>query len=326
MKHLLAPVLALALLAPAGRAEPAPDALSVYAIPAPNGMRWSHPRALALRTFANQLGWEHPLHKNSIGHVFVHLESPSLGREAMTGMTSRGPREDRDLILLDGYGLGVLGADMMGRLETPAELAAALADRSRTGLIARMRFLVRPEASARMFEFLDGFKARGLDDHYGGANRPRYGEGGGCSAFGLAFMELAGLMRPAYDAWKVEFRVPLTLYGGPLTGLRASIRRVLLEGRRWARPDEPHVASMFWDPTLMYRWIVDTYDAERRRPSGAWALETVAAMKGLFADARGVPVPAEPIWLEDPAGTPHPYGRQESVRREPLPPPAVPVP
>lgn len=299
-----------------------PDQLTVYAIPAPRPIKWGTPRRLALRALGNMIAFEHRDYPHPIGHVFVHLRSSSTGRDLMTGMTSRSPTEDRDLILKDDYGLGVLGADMMGRLEETEELQEEIQVRARSGLIARMRFLISPEASARLIQFLDQYAAQGDDDHYGGANRPRYAEGGGCSAFGIAFMQLAGLMQPDFESWRVDFRVPKRLYGGPLNGVRAPMSRVIWEGRRWANEDEPHVASMFWDPTRMYQWIRRTYRDEQDEPTGRWTTELEEEMRGLTVDARSAPVPSDTIWLEDPAGSANPYGRQESVRREAPPEPA----
>jgi len=293
-----------------------PDQLTLYAIPAPRRMRWSSPRALAFRAITNQAAFWHRDSKRSIGHAFVRLQSSATGRDQMVGMTSRVYSEDRDLILEDGYGMGVLGADMMGRLETDEELRAGWEERARTGLIASLRFQVSPEAMARMEQFLEEFLAQGLDDHYGGANRPRYREGGGCSAFAMAFLELAGLVGPEHEAWRVFFNVPEALYGGPLTGNTVTLKQVVLDGGRWASEDEPHVKMMLWDPTLMFRWIEDTWRAETREPTGAWGLEKHHMAKGLVRDVRSVPIPDEPLWLEDPEGEPHPWGRQESVRRE----------
>lgn len=330
-RRALGPLLAgLALLASPLRAETSPpawgDQLTLYVIPAPRTVDWRRPRTLALSALGNQIAFEHRDHKHSIGHVFVHLTSSLAGRDVMTGMSNRVATEDRDLILEDGYGMGVLGADMMGELEDGADLAAEIEQRAASGLMASMRFLLSPEAAARMVQFLDEYRAQGLDDHYGGANRPRYREGGGCSAFAMAFLELGGLVLPEYQDWRVDFRVPLAFYGGPLTGLRASFRRILLEGSRWAREDEPHVDSMFWDPTRMFRWIDRTWKAEAKAPTGAYALEQRQELRGLVRDARGVAVPDEPIWLEDPPGQSNPYGRQISVRREETPPPAAPLP
>lgn len=305
-----------ALAPPALAAADWADQLTVYAIPATRRMRWSHPRALAIRTITNRAAFWHRDFKHSIGHVFVHLKSSSAGVDLMTGMTSRVRTEDQDLVLEDGYGLGVMGADMMGRLEDDADLRAELAAREETGLIASMKFRISPAASARLAQFLAEYRAQGLDDHYGGSNRPRYREGAGCSAFGVAFLDLAGLMRADFEDWRIRLRVPYRFYGGPLTGLRASVRALLLEGGRWAREDEPHVKLMLWDPTRMYNWIVATHRRESREPTGAWGLETAGMARVLVEDARATPVPAGPIWLEDPVGTEHPWGRQPSTRRE----------
>ncbi len=314
-------VLFLGLVAGPASAAPGPggdwpDQVTLYAIPAPRPLKWQTPRRLALGVVGNEITVKHTKKKHTIGHVAVRIRSSLAGREVLTGMTNRVRGEDFDLLLKDGYGLGILGADMMGRLETAEELEPEIAERAATGRIASLRFLVAPEATVRMLRFLEEYRAKGLDDHYGGANRPRYGEGGGCSAFGVAFLEVAGLMHPGFDSWKVALRAPLGLYGGPLHGLRSSLKRTLFEGDRWAREDEPHQDSIFWDPTAMYLWIRRIHAAESACPSGDWATEVHDRMEGLVGDARSVPVPDEPLWLEVPPEEPHPFGRQDSVRRD----------
>lgn len=293
-----------------------PDQLLVYAIPAPRGIDWRSPRRLALHGLTNGVDLRHLRSKEAIGHVVVEVRSQATGRLERTGMTVRVRPEQLQLVALDRYGLGILGADMMGHLETPEELAPKLARRMRTGRMAYLRVLLAPATSARLLAFLDQYRARGLDDHYGGANRPRFGEGGGCSAFGVAFLELAGVMEPEYQSWRVDFLVPASLYGGPLTGTRVPVSRVLAFDR-WATPDEHHVASMFWDPSLMFEWMVATWKAESATPTGRWVPESRRRARGLVVDARQRPTPGDPLWRQDPPGTPHPYGWQESVRRTP---------
>lgn len=292
------------------------EQLTVYAIPAPRPLAWTHPRRLAFTAIGNFVAFRHRERKHPIGHVFVRVQSASLGKDVWTGMTSRGATEDRDLILEDAYGLGVMTADMMGRLETKDELVKSLEDRARTGLIASMRFLVRPETTARLLEFLEGFRAQGQDDHYGGANRPRYGEGGGCSAFGVAFLQVAGLMQPAFDDWKVDVRIPEKNFGGPFTGLRATMRSVIWSGRRWATEDEPHVRLEMWEPTLMYRWVRRQHQQLGADLEGAWDTERYQDMRGLVCDRRDVATPQDSIWRQQPEDEPHPWGRQVSVRRD----------
>lgn len=320
----LAWLLAAALLVGrATAAAPLPpttaDELVMWVIPAPRGIDWSSPRGLLLGSAGNLVDLRHLTDRQSIGHVFVHVRSSLEGRDELTGMNVRASREQLQLVMQDGYGLGILGADMMGRLETPEELREKLALRAETGVLTFLRVLLRPEAAARLVRFLDEYRARGLDDHYGGANRPRFGEGGGCSAFGVAFLELAGLMEPEYqDRWRVVFRVPHELYGGPLTQRSVYVHRVLRWGR-WAEADEPHVTSMFWDPSRMHAWIRETHRAELEAPTGRWYPEARGEVLGLRVDARQRPVPTEAIWLQDPPGTPHPWGLQASVRRKPRP-------
>lgn len=317
----LAVLLSLTVLAgaaPAATPDPAPPQdwphqLTVYTIPSPWGMDWSSPRALALRGLSNQLGVRHIGHKHAIGHVFVGLRDPSLAHEVLTGMTTESQTEEIELAKDLGYGLGVMGADMLGKFDPAEKLQGELDMRYETGLVSYLRVLLSPENGARVARFFLEYQARGLHRHYGGANRPRYGEGAGCSAFGVAFLDVAGLLEPEYEArWKVVLRVPERLYGGPRTGHEIPLRRVMAWGR-WAREDEPHVKTVMWDPSMIYDWVQERWQEEHEVPSERWIPELRGRARGLVVDARDRPAPAEPLWLQDQPGTVHPFGRQSGT-------------
>jgi hypothetical protein len=285
----------------------------VWAAPAPYGQDWSSPRELLKGFLGNELALHDWGGKLSMGHLFMNLRTPETGPAGIwTGMSDGGEDEEQALVLSHGYGLGVMGADQAGRLDTAPELQELVAKRTATGRIAAMRVLLPEATGARLKRFLDEFEAAGDDQHYGGANRPRYGEGGGCGQFAAAMLELAGVFEPEVDdAWRVEVRIPLDLYGGPLTGRRVSILDVFLEGR-WAEPDEPHVPAVIWeDPTRAFEWMGRQVERVRAGRPGLedWRVERRGEAWGLVRDARDAPTPTDPIW-RDPGPGPHPYGRQ----------------
>lgn len=287
-----------------------PHQLTLFSIPSPHGMDWSSPRALGISGVKNKIEFQHFGHKHAIGHVFIQLEDPSLEEPILTGMTTVSQEEEISLALQRGYGLGVLAASMHGKLDQAAKLRDDMTKRYQTGAISWVRYLLSPELGARLVRYFREYRERGYDRFYGGSDRPRYGEGGGCSAFGVSFVDVAGLMEPEYqESWKVLLRIPARLFGGPRTHQSVPLRRLFAYGR-WAEEGEPHAKIEMWDPSLIHDWVVRTWDAEREAPTGRWQPETRRRARGLLVDARARAVPQEPIWLRDAPGAPHPYARQ----------------
>ena len=87
-------------------------------------------------------------------------------------------------LLVHGRGLGILYYCFSGRLETKAEVDAELAGYSRKGGITFTRFLLNEGQARRIAEYLRLYREQDLGRNYGLSNRPRHGEGAGCSAFG----------------------------------------------------------------------------------------------------------------------------------------------
>src|SRR5690606_1928023 len=137
------------------------------------------------------------------------------------------------------------------------------------------------EVCLRLARFLEDYKTKGGDRVYGMRPRPLYGEGGGCSAFGTAFVEVAGFMDPEFEkSWTRTFRIPRRLIGGPSTGKYVSPLHMAF-ANAWASESEPHEPGFFWDPDLMHSWLLRTWEQEKSRPSGKYALEEWNQAKGL---------------------------------------------
>lgn len=275
------------------------DELVFYTIPSPHGMDWTSPFRLGLISGAfNQITFKEGDKKHLIGHNFISLNRRD-GRRQLRGMTTTSQEEETDLVLKHGYGLGILFADLMGKFDDPEHIQAELDYRYEKGLVSRIRFLLSPSTAERLQRFLDEYTARGCQEHYGGANRARYGEGGGCSPFATAFLDLAGLWTDEYArAWVIDLNLPLEHCGGPAFGRRVNAFKTLATIKRWARDDEPHAKISMIDPTLMFRWIENTWKKEFRQASGEWMLEKDRGSLCLVKDCRNVPTPTDPIWRE----------------------------
>ncbi len=292
--------------------------LFVYTIPCPHGTDWSSPRSLLKSGIFNQVSIKDPK-KHAIGHMFIRLRIP--GRpDVITGMTTLSQTEEKDLVLKHGYCLGVLTADLVGKFDDSKKLEDELVQRFPSGLVSYVRFLLHPDTGKRLQEYFQEYSDRKCFEHYGGVNRPRYGEGGGCSAFAVSFIEAAGLMDEEFlKNWYVEVRAPMASLGGPVFGKRVAASKILGLSR-WARENEPHVLLPMWDPTLAYRWIVDTWKRELKNPSGMYLLEKTDRTLAIVVDARHIPPPGEPVWLEGE----NPY-RQHGLRFGPDPYKAAPA-
>lgn len=289
---------------------PNENELILYTIPSPREISWDSPRKLVGSVLSNTALAQHGKDgTHSIGHVFIGLNVN--GRKLLAGMTSEGNAEGLEMVTQRGYGLGSMGADMHGKLQSSAELEAEVRVLCKDKGFGYLRYKLSPPLAQRLLTYFDEYCERGCDKHYGGFNRPRYGEGGGCSAFGVSFLDVAGLLEQEHrEKWTVDVRIPEHLYGGPYTGKHVSLAHLAALGplaHNWAKAKEAHVRCFMWEPTLMYRWIVKKRKELQDVKEGPVSNEQAGCALGLVVDARGRAVPTEPIW-KDPKREPNPYG------------------
>lgn len=282
--------------------------LTVYTMPPPHHLDWSSPRTLIFgAAIANRFTFSHIKHKHTFGHCFIELNGPRGERELTGSTTAPDAPSDADFITKEGYGLGVLFADFKGALDTPGSLDPQMSDRYKTGRIGFITFKLSQAQYERVARYLREYRERGYGSVYNGLNLPRQGLGAGCSAFGVSFLDVLGLIRPEFDKeWKVKVLIPLKLLGGPITGKRVSLVSAVLG--RWAKENEPHRVLELYDPDLMFSWIHKKWEQEKFSqlhekvidPRGDYlpAVQLVNRGKalGLLYDVSRLPVPTDPIW------------------------------
>ncbi len=295
--------------------RPAENELIIYSIPAPRQLIWKSPRRL-LGTFMSNyaMAKESKGGTHCIGHVFVGLKVG--GREILAGMTTKDHTEDMVLMKKKGYGIGIIGADMLGRLQTTEKLRKQIPWLCKYERFAFIRYKISNEMGQRLMQYFDEYCEKGCDKHYGGMNRPRYGEGGGCSAFGVSFLDVAGLLREEHFAnWTVNVRIPEKLYGGPYTGKHISMAELAAKGPlagSWADEDDPHIKCFMWEPTLIYLWIHERWNEGKGSPDNGLRAETFGSGIGISIDESAAEVPTESIWL-DATANPNPWGWQPGL-------------
>jgi len=267
--------------------------LVLFFYPSP-GLNWMNPRAITFSTAWNKLlGLP-----RGIGHVSVMIRTPKSF--LLTGMTQSHKHEGRKEVLFGGYGLGILLHNFAGALEQPESLAPELVKRSRqTGKLSYFRVSVNEKITDRLFQYIEEYRKNNYHQWYGMKNRPLYGEGSGCSAFGASFLEVAGLLHEDYfREWTRTFNIPHDLIGGPITGKSVSVVDLLRRADRWAQDSEPHEKGFFWDPDLMHEWLVKNHFAlqspEKMKPELSTEMWNLAS--GIHLDAKMAPAPSGAIF------------------------------
>lgn len=278
----------------------APNYLRLHVFPArPTPILWHTPQAL-LTSLVAGLVTNRP---HGIGHVSVEVKCGE--RHEWVGAVSESPAISRRLLLEDGLAFSVLERAWAGRLETEGEIRGAVAAaREKHDALSTVTFLVSARTYARVLNFLDLYRADSRPKYYGFAARPRYFEGSACTAFGAAFLEVAGLFsEDVRRAWLNEVRVPFALMPprngrASMSVLEASFDPAIV---RWAEAVEPHMRLRFYDPERVHRWVreMDGFAHDPREEGGRLAV---------VLDRTWVPVPDEPLFRSEPQLVPMDFG------------------
>ncbi len=274
----------------AATVPPAQNTLTLYLYPSYYGLSWSSPAALTRSTVLNTIPDIFTKNGISIGHLSVEVNCQAEGGEPARRMASAMTKEK--------IGLGLLFHDFKGALEAPERIDKRLGKRARHGHVAFLTYKINPGTCHRLLRYYDEYRAKGYDQHYGLPNRPRYGEGAGCSAYGASYLELGGLLTEEQrGAWMKTLDVPLKYVGGPETGRKERLVKLLfpLRRTRWAQGEETSKTVAFYDPDSMYGWIMGKVRAHDA--ASDYQLKTLGRSYGIVFDATGVPTPDGPLWL-----------------------------
>jgi hypothetical protein len=274
--------------------------LTIYVIPSKVKYDWTTPHTLYKSYIKNSLRNMFSKTNYLLGHAFIDLQPDVPGERIMTGMRSVSRKEKKDLVLKQHYGLAILGCGLQGRLETKEELEIKLGKFSKKGRLAFMEFIISDLATARLTDFFNSYKA-GLDSLpskivYGGAFWPRYyGEGAGCSAFAISFLDLAGILKDEFDEWLVKVDIPMSLIGGPYNGFNEVRLGDIRKEKSWANTSasipQAYEHLEMYDPTLMYEWIHLIINNNERQEELMGIPVELNKAKGIRIDSRNQHLP-----------------------------------
>lgn len=262
--------------------------LSLYFIPSPKGMDWSSPSNLAKSALMNKIAFK----PHFMGHVWVELKCGQS--HDLTGMIGQN-FDYLSQLLLNNRGLGILYHSFDGRLEDKKDIEAERADYFKNGGLNFITFNLSEAQCQRASQYLTEYRKNNVGRHYGLANRPRFGEGAGCTAFGSSFPDVLNILdQDMKEAWSQSVNIPLELAGPPLREEGVSLFKVMFNAGSWANEKDPHQRLTFWDPDRMYKWVQDKV----AKKQAGYTVEKVGVVEGIVMDKSHVPVPQEPIWLQ----------------------------
>ncbi|MDX9747496.1 MAG: hypothetical protein RBT57_03245 [Paludibacter sp.] len=282
--------------------------ITLFLMPTMLPLDWSSPSALyasMLQIYIKTLGLKD---NYLIGHVSMRLNSPLLNDTLYIAQSSKRWQERIDLVLKDRVGFGILGADLEGRIEPAGEIKHKLKVYRDRNLLGFITFRINKPAMKRMLTFLNEYQKKitehfAASDFYGGAFWPRYHyEGAGCSAFGMALLDVAGLIPDAASQWRIDVKIPMNLVGGKFNEGKKIKNRTIKRTKSWyegdGRNNIDYVNYFVYDPAIMYNWVLEKH---KLRDSSHFQLVSDGTVPGLYKDARNIILnPSEPIFMQRP--------------------------
>ena len=262
--------------------------LTLYFIPSPVGMDWTSPSSLARSALMNKISFK----PRFMGHVFVELKCAN--EHELTGMVGKN-FDYLNQLLVNQRGLGILFHSFDGQLENKEDIEKELSEYYKTGHANFLKVILNENQCERALTYLKEYRKQNVGRHYGLANRPRHGEGAGCSAFGASFLDVLNLIdEDMRQSWSQTVNIPLEYAGPPLKEEGVNLLSVMLNAGSWAKENEKHQKLTFWDPDRMHQWITKKAATNSQNYTVIKNQNSV----GIVIDKSHVPAPEEPIWLQ----------------------------
>lgn len=246
------------------------EEFTLYVFKSPKGVDWSNPKNLALSIVKNEIYKYFTSNDRLLGHVAIELNCGE--KKLLTGMRSeRG--ENRRMVLSEGSGYGVLFHVFPGALETREKLETEIKRKQTSGEVHAIRYTINSAQCEKMWQHYESHLKNLGELNYGFPLNTLAGEGGGCSAFGVSFLQVSNLHNPEHlKAWSGSVWVPDELIGPYNTkrytqkdqpthaldagGERISVLDIILsrKAESWESENKGKYLE-FFDPDTMFRWI-----------------------------------------------------------------------
>jgi hypothetical protein len=277
------------------------DSISFHLFRSPLGINWSTPWLMTFSTLKNSLANTHGMRAYAISHVFVELNCQASGVHIYRGQTSTDDSNERELIFKEKYGMGVMFHSYKGKFEKDESILKDMAPYEGSERRGTFTALISPQTCQRMLNYVQEYEDRGYGHMYSGLQAdPLKGEGAGCSAFAMSFLRIAGLVESFTDHWKNIIDVPKRFVGGPLTGQKVNILKILTHpAAKWSNK-EPHIHLEAWNPERMLEWVQKTHDHIQHGGllnDYQTQINSVGDSKEVIVDLSHKPTPTGSFWL-----------------------------
>ena len=266
--------------------------LILYSVNPPTPIDWSTPGKTFKSIFRNSFikesyeieerDYEGDLVKRKIsikthfiGHMFMELKCQGFPT-ILTGMSSPGYEEIKGL-MIDGKSFTQIISTTKGHFNTSKELAKEISIRKeKVGNLNYMGIKISQNSCEELLKYITEYKACGVNNRYGGLNaNPHRGEGAGCSAFSISFLQRLNIIP---DIEKInddifghqfvrEVNVPKKMLifqnRDPEVGAWGLLKGNKIE---WAKNKEDGLSVKFFDPELFSKWVKE-YNPSQIIPS-----------------------------------------------------------
>ena len=280
--------------------------LTIYIMPTLKPLDWVSPRELYKSTVSCFLKTIAKSDNYLLGHVAVKLETPLLDKPLLTAQTSCGMKEKFSLVFKQKVGLGMLGLAIQGRMEPSEELSRKLKIYAEREQLTFIRYKINEKAADRLIKFVKLYamirdNSLAPCNYYGGAFWPRYqDEGAGCSSFGIAMMELAGIKPVDPEKWIVNVKIPMKLVGGHLNNGKKVQVKEIMKTNSWyesnGTPDIDFISYNVYEPSLMFEWV----ENKIKQKSLGYEIIEEDGVAGLLIDATNAVIDEnEPLFLKN---------------------------
>ncbi|MEA4986015.1 hypothetical protein SDC9_43566 [bioreactor metagenome] len=246
---------------------------TVYVMPTLHPLSWESPSALyktMRKCYIKTIGVKD---NYLLGHVAVGFNTSLLPDTLLIAQTSGELKEKLDLIFKYKVGYAIMGAALQGRIESHEELRHKLDVYAKRNKLAFIRYKVSKSAAKRMLDFVTEYSAKmnehyAPSDFYGGAFWPRYHqEGAGCSAFGMALLDLVNLLPDEHiKEWELNVNIPMKLIGGKFNKGKKVKYSTIRKTDSWyigeGEANVDYVPYSVYEPSIMFDWIMEKRDKQ----------------------------------------------------------------
>lgn len=276
--------------------------ITIFVIPALVHIDWSNPSVLFKTTLKCFIKAISARNLYTIGHTIARIKSPFTPEPFYVAMSGKYHTEKATSVLIRKMGLGVLGATLKGHIEPKKRIHKGIRLYAKRGMIGYIRFKVNEQSIHRVLEFISHFENKSTlkcapSELYNGATWPRYEkEGSSCSSFGMALLDVAGILPPGSEEWKSSILIPMNLIGGAFNQNKKIKIRTILNTTSWYKgdglEDTDFVRYSVYDPEKIFEWIKTC----RAQNEHGYIAEDENGIAGLQIDMSHVRV-TEPVFL-----------------------------